>query len=105
MEITHHQNQNQVDFILVTLHSLLVSLQLRYNTTLTIIFMEKKSLLQFVRLLTDMIYSTHMKVIAWHEYTRVGRTKQWDDDNTWVDRNNKSHKRNRELLGVDGESC
>ena len=50
------------------------------------------------------IFHPH-KVIAWHEYTRVGRTKQWDDDTTWVDRNNKSHKRNRELLGVDGETA
>lgn len=23
------------------------------------------------------------KIIAWHEYTRKGRTKQWDDDATW----------------------
>lgn len=48
------------------------------------------------------IFHPH-KVLAWHEYTRVGRTKQWDDDNTWIDRNNKSHQRNRKLLGVDGE--
>ena len=45
------------------------------------------------------------EVIAWHEYTRKGRTKQWDDDKTWVDKNNASHARNRQLLGVDGEVC
>jgi hypothetical protein len=50
------------------------------------------------------IFHPH-KVIAWHEYTRVGRTKQWDDDTTWIDRNNKSHQRNRYLFGVDGETA
>jgi len=44
------------------------------------------------------------KVICWHEYTRKGRTKQWDDDKKWIDRNKNSHKRNRKLFGMDGES-
>lgn len=43
------------------------------------------------------------KVLCWHEYTRKGRTKQWDDDKNWVDRNVKSHKKNRQLFGMDGE--
>lgn len=43
------------------------------------------------------------KVIIWHEYTRKGRTKQWDDDKTWGNRNNKSHLRNRKLFGMDNE--
>lgn len=54
------------------------------------------------------------KVIAWHEYTRKGRTKIWDDHTTpektkgkveldWVERNNMCHKRNRILFGMDGE--
>lgn len=43
------------------------------------------------------------KVIAWHEYTRKGRTKQWDDDPIWVERNNNSHLRNRKLFEMDGE--
>lgn len=42
-------------------------------------------------------------VVCWHEYTRKGRTKQWDDDKEWVNRNNKSHKKNRQLFGMDGE--
>jgi hypothetical protein len=42
------------------------------------------------------------KVIAWHEYTRKGRTKQWDDDKSWVNRNNNSHLRNRKLFEMDG---
>jgi glycosyltransferase involved in cell wall biosynthesis len=43
------------------------------------------------------------KVLIWHEYTRKGRTKQWDDDKKWVDKNNYSHKKNRALFGMDGE--
>ena len=43
------------------------------------------------------------KVVAWHEYTRKGRKKQWDDDKKWVDKNNRSHLRNRKLFQMDGE--
>jgi glycosyltransferase involved in cell wall biosynthesis len=43
------------------------------------------------------------KVLIWHEYTRKGRTKQWDDDKQWVDRNNRCHKKNRALFGMDNE--
>jgi hypothetical protein len=47
------------------------------------------------------LFHSH-KVLIWHEYTRKGRTKQWDDDKKWVDRNNKSHLLNRKLFGMDG---
>jgi hypothetical protein len=43
------------------------------------------------------------EVVCWHEYTRKGRTKQWDDDPVWVNRNNVCHSRNRKLFGMDGE--
>ena len=43
------------------------------------------------------------KVVCWHEYTRKGRSKQWDDDTKWVDKNNKCHLRNRKLFGMDNE--
>jgi glycosyltransferase involved in cell wall biosynthesis len=43
------------------------------------------------------------KIIAWHEYTRKGRTKQWDDDKTWGQKNETSHRRNRKLFEMDGE--
>ena len=43
------------------------------------------------------------KVLIWHEYTRKGRTKQWDDDKDWVNKNVKSHLTNRKLFGMDGE--
>ena len=42
------------------------------------------------------------KIIAWHEYTRRGRTKQWDDDKTWGNKNSESHLRNRKLFEMDG---
>ena len=44
------------------------------------------------------------RVVIWHEYTRKGRTKQWDDDKTWGDKNHKSHLTNRKLFGMDGET-
>ena len=43
------------------------------------------------------------KVVIWHEYTRKGRTKQWDDDKEWYLKNTACHKKNRQLLGIDGE--
>jgi hypothetical protein len=43
------------------------------------------------------------RVVVWHEYTRRGRTKQWDDDKQWGDRNKKSHLTNRKLFAMDGE--
>jgi len=43
------------------------------------------------------------KVVVWHEYTRKGRTKQWDDDKSWYLKNESCHKKNRKLLGIDGE--
>lgn len=54
------------------------------------------------------------RIIAWHEYTRKGRTKIWDDHTTpnrnegkisldWVQRNDMCHRRNRILFGMDGE--
>jgi glycosyltransferase involved in cell wall biosynthesis len=43
------------------------------------------------------------KVVIWHEYTRKGRTKQWDDDKQWGERNRISHHTNRKLFAMDGE--
>jgi len=43
------------------------------------------------------------KILAWHEYTRKGRTKQWDDDAKWGERNAICHARNRSLFGMDNE--
>lgn len=43
------------------------------------------------------------RIVCWHEYTRKGRTKQWDDDKKWSDKNTSSHLRNRKLFEMDGE--
>jgi glycosyltransferase involved in cell wall biosynthesis len=43
------------------------------------------------------------KVICWHEYTRKGRSKHWDDDKEWGTRNTYCHLRNRKLFEMDGE--
>ena len=48
------------------------------------------------------LYHPH-KVIAWHEYTRKGRTKHWDDSKTWSVQNKHTHSQTRKLLGIDGE--
>lgn len=42
-------------------------------------------------------------VVAWHEYTRKGRTKHWDDVKEWGELNRLSHLRNRKLFEMDGE--
>ena len=43
------------------------------------------------------------KIIAWHEYTRKHRTKQWDYNKEWIKANEASHLRNRKLFEMDGE--
>jgi len=43
------------------------------------------------------------KPVIWHEYTRKGRTKHWDDDKNWSQRNEKCHLMNRKLFVMDGE--
>ena len=42
------------------------------------------------------------KIIAWHQYTREGRKKQWDDDPKWGEKDRITHEKTRKLLGVDG---
>jgi hypothetical protein len=42
------------------------------------------------------------KIYCWHEYTRKGRTKQWDDDPSWNTKNDGCHLRNRKLFEMDG---
>ena len=48
------------------------------------------------------LFHPHVPVV-YHEYTRKGRTKQWDDDKGWGERNRISHLTNRKLFGTDGE--
>ena len=50
------------------------------------------------------LYMPH-KTLAWHEYTRQGRTKHWSDHDKWIDIDIASKSRVRQLLGVNGEVC
>jgi len=45
------------------------------------------------------------KIIAWHEYTRQGRDKHWDDHTEWSKRDESSQNRVRSLLQVDNQQC
>lgn len=50
----------------------------------------------------DLLHPT--KIVSWHQYTREGIRKHWDDHSTSWDRlNSISYKRVKILLGVDGE--
>ena len=46
------------------------------------------------------LYHPH-RPVAWHEYTRKGRTKHWDDHANWGHANVSSHGHNRKLFGMD----
>jgi hypothetical protein len=48
------------------------------------------------------LFHPHIPVV-YHEYTRKGRTKQWDDDKQWGEKNRRAHLLNRKLFGMDGE--
>jgi hypothetical protein len=41
------------------------------------------------------------RLVAWHEYTRRGRSKHWDDHTDWGATNVSSHTHNRRLFGMD----
>jgi hypothetical protein len=45
----------------------------------------------------DMFYPH--RVIIWHQYTRAGATRHWDDYSGWNDQNEGSHSRYRQLVG------
>ena len=45
------------------------------------------------------------KVIAWHEYTREGRAKHWDDDVEWSKRDQNAQSRVKTLLKIDNQQC
>lgn len=46
------------------------------------------------------LFAPHKSVI-WHEYTRNGKKKHWDDHSNWAQLDSSSYKHNRELLGID----
>jgi hypothetical protein len=49
------------------------------------------------------LFSPH-RAIVWHEYTRDGKKKHWDDSQDWAQRDQASYARYRKLMGVEG-SC
>ena len=50
------------------------------------------------------LFHPHLPII-WHEYTRAGKTKQWDDDQTWPQRDQLSFSRYRKLFDMDEVPC
>lgn len=45
------------------------------------------------------------QIICWHEYTRKGRVRHWDENERWERLNINSLKRVKQLLGVDGDKA
>lgn len=43
------------------------------------------------------------EIILWHEYTRKGKSKHWDDDKEWYLKNNQSLLLNQKLFGIGME--
>lgn len=41
------------------------------------------------------------EIVAWHEYTRKGRVRHWDENSEWEKLNNSSLLRCKKLLGID----
>ena len=50
------------------------------------------------------LFSPH-KIYAWHEYFRDGKTKQWDDDPIYSERDKSSYARFRALFGMNEGDC
>lgn len=46
------------------------------------------------------LFAPH-RTFMWHEYTRDGKKKHWDDHTDWAELDKHSHKHNREILGID----
>lgn len=49
------------------------------------------------------LFAPH-RTFVWHEYTREGKIKHWDDHSDWSARDKLSHKHGREILGMDGNN-
>ena len=47
------------------------------------------------------LFHPHIPIV-WHQYTRAGQKKHWDDHKDWGTLNNISYNRVKILLGVDG---
>lgn len=49
------------------------------------------------------LFNPH-RIYAWHEYTREGKKKHWDDSSTWTEQDKNSYAKFRKLFGMNGES-
>jgi len=50
------------------------------------------------------IFTPH-KPLIWHEYTREGKIKHWDDSQDWADRDKASYTRFRKIFDMDDVPC
>lgn len=46
------------------------------------------------------LYAPH-RTFIWHEYTRNGKKKHWDDHSNWNELDLNSYRHNKEVLGID----
>jgi hypothetical protein len=47
------------------------------------------------------LFNPH-RTYAWHEYTREGKRKHWDDSTEWSEQDKNSYARFRKLFGMEG---
>ena len=47
------------------------------------------------------LFHPHIPVV-WHQYTRRGEKRHWDDHENWSERDKASFRRNQKLFGMDG---
>ncbi len=50
------------------------------------------------------LFAPH-RPIVWHEYTREGKTKHWDDSKDWADKDKASYARFRKIFDMDDVPC
>ena len=50
------------------------------------------------------LFAPH-KPIIWHEYTRKGKARHWDDSKEWSEQDKASYTRFRKIFGMDPGGC
>ena len=50
------------------------------------------------------LFAPHRPII-WHEYTREGKKKHWDDSSTWSEKDKASYARFRKIFEMDDVPC
>lgn len=49
------------------------------------------------------LFAPH-RTYSWHEYTRDGKKRHWDDHDNWNELDNHAHQHHRMLLGMEGKN-